>query len=296
MKKVRFIYNPYSGENTILYSIDKVIKVHQKHGYLIEPFRIDFNSSMADGLKDINKDHKYILIAGGDGTIDSVVNSMKELNINLPIGILPVGTANDFARLLKIPENIEDACEEILNSTPRKIDIGKINDKYFVNVASAGLFTEVAHKTDVNLKNTMGKLAYYVKGFEQIPNLRSIHIKADSAEYVFDEGMYLILVFNGKTAGSFNLAYKSEIDDGYLDVIIIKSVMIFDIINIFVKILLGEHLEEVNGVVYFKTKEVRVECDEDISSDIDGELGPSFPVDIKCIEGGLEILGFNAME
>ncbi len=291
MKKVKFIYNPYSGENIIIQNIDKVIKVHQKYGYLIEPFRIDFDCSVADGLKDINEDHQYILIAGGDGTIDSVVNAMKELNINLPIGILPVGTANDFAKYLDIPADIEEACEKIINSKARKVDLGKINDKYFVNVASAGLFTNVAHKTDVNLKNTIGKLAYYVKGIEQIPNFRSIHIKATSEECIFDEGMYLILVFNGKSAGNFNLAYKAEIDDGYLDVVIIKSVMIFDILNIFVKILLEEHLEDVNGLVHFKTKEIYIECDEDIASDTDGELGPSFPIDIKCVEGGLEVLG-----
>src|SRR3712207_8934790 len=77
-------------------------------------------------------------------------------------------------------------------------------------VASTGLFTDVSQKTDVNLKNTIGKLAYYVKGIEQIPSFRKLKIKVTSDHMEFDDNMYLMLVFNGKTAGNFHLAYKAE--------------------------------------------------------------------------------------
>jgi diacylglycerol kinase (ATP) len=295
MKKVKFIYNPFSGENSVISELDKVIEIHQKYGYAVVPFRISFDVSIYDAFADINQGYSYILIAGGDGTVDNVVNAMKEKKVNLPIGILPTGTANDFAKNISMPMDIEMACEKILNSQPKKTDVGSINNKYFINVASTGLFTDVSQKTDVNLKNTMGKLAYYIKGLEQLPNFRSLKIKVNSKEVQYDGYMYLMLIFNGQTAGNFKLAYKAEIADGLLDVIIIKAGHIKDIVSLFIKILRGDHLENSTELIYFKTDRLEIECYEDIVTDIDGEKGPDFPLVIECIKGGMELLGIEGI-
>ncbi|SKA84190.1 lipid kinase, YegS/Rv2252/BmrU family [Clostridium sp. USBA 49] len=293
MKKVKFIYNPYSGENTIIMDIDKVIAIHQKYGYNVIPFRISYEYEIYEAFEDVDNSYSYILIAGGDGTVDTVVNYMKKSNIDLPIGVLPVGTANDFAKFLGIPQDVSKACKQILNSNVKNVDIGKINDKYFVNVASTGLFTDISQKTSVALKNTIGKLAYYVKGIESIPNFRKIKIKVSSKEVEFDGEMYLMLIFNGRTAGNLKLAYKSEIDDGYLDVIIIKASSIVEISSLFIKMLKGEHLENASNLLYFKTDNLFIECHEDIVTDIDGERGPDFPLNISCVKGGLKVLGMK---
>ena len=129
---------------------------------------------------------------------------MKEKGLNLPIGILPVGTANDFGKFINIPQDIEEACKQILSSKPVKVDIGKINDRYFINVASTGLFTDVSQKTDVTLKNAIGKLAYYIKGIEELPNFRKLKIKLKSKEVDYNGEMYLMLIFNGQTAETLN--------------------------------------------------------------------------------------------
>lgn len=291
MNKVKFIYNPYSGENTIIGDIDRVIMSHQKKGYTVVPFRISYDCDISKAFEDIAEGYSYVLIAGGDGTVDTVVNQMKIRNIDLPIAILPTGTANDFAKFIGMPADVEEACEQILKSKVKKLDVGRINDKYFVNVASTGLFTDVSQKTDVNMKNTIGKLAYYVKGIEQLPNFRSLKIKVTSNEVEFDGEMYLMLIFNGKTAGNFKLAYKAEVDDGLLDVIIIKAMAIKDIVALFIKMLRGEHLEGQHGLVYFKTDKLEIECHEDIVTDIDGEKGPDFPLTVECVKDGIRVLG-----
>ncbi|MBK5241549.1 YegS/Rv2252/BmrU family lipid kinase [Clostridium sp.] len=291
MYKVKFIYNPYSGENTIASDLDKIIMIHQEHDYVIVPHRICHENPLSTAFFDIDKSYKYILIAGGDGTIDSVVNVMKEKEINLPIGIIPTGTANDFARYIGMSLDVEEACNQILKSKVKKVDIGKINHKYFMNVASTGLFTDVSQKTDMNLKNTIGKLAYYVKGLEQLPNFRKLKIKVTTDKECFDGNMYLMLVFNGQTAGNLKFAYKAKIDDGLLDVIIIKAGIMKNIINIFIKMVRNEYLENVEGIVYFKTNRLEVECFENIVTDIDGERGPDFPLIIECEKGGISVLG-----
>ena len=289
--KVKFIYNPYSGENLILSKLDKVISLHQEAGYTIVPYRITAGEDVGVALNDIKDgNYKYILIAGGDGTVDSVVNAMAKSGISLPIGILPVGTANDFSKFLGMPSDVEEACKQILSSEVKSVDLGSINDKYFVNVASTGLFTDVSLKTDVNLKNTIGKLAYYLKGLEELPNFRKLHVNILSKEVEFDGEMYLLLVFNGATAGNFNLATRADACDGLLDIIMFKAVQIYELLPLFIKVLKGEHLDS-NKVLYFKTDYLKVECHEDIVTDIDGEKGPDFPLEIKCIKGGLKILG-----
>lgn len=289
--KVKFIYNPYSGENLILSKLDKVISLHQEAGYTIVPYRITAGEDVGVALNDIKDgNYKYILIAGGDGTVDSVVNAMAKSGISLPVGILPVGTANDFSKFLGMPSDVEEACKQILSSEVKSVDLGSINDKYFVNVASTGLFTDVSQKTDVNLKNTIGKLAYYLKGLEELPNFRKLHVNILSKEVEFDGEMYLLLVFNGATAGNFNLATRADACDGLLDIIMFKAVQIYELLPLFIKVLKGEHLDS-NKVLYFKTDYLKVECHEDIVTDIDGEKGPDFPLEIKCIKGGLKILG-----
>ena len=289
--KVKFIYNPYSGENLILSKLDKVISLHQEAGYTVVPYRITAGEDVGVALSDIKDgNYKYILIAGGDGTVDSVVNAMAKSGISLPIGILPVGTANDFSKFLGMSSDVEEACKQILSSEVKSVDLGSINDKYFVNVASTGLFTDVSQKTDVNLKNTIGKLAYYLKGLEELPNFRKLHVNILSKEVEFDGEMYLLLVFNGATAGNFNLATRADACDGLLDIIMFKAVQIYELLPLFIKVLKGEHLDS-NKVLYFKTDYLKVECHEDIVTDIDGEKGPDFPLEIKCIKGGLKILG-----
>ena len=155
------------------------------------------------------------------------------------------------------------------------------------------MFTDVSQKINPDFKNYMGKVAYYITGIEETLHLRAFNIKVKSDEVEYKGKMYLMLVFNGKTAGNLNLAYKAKLDDGYLDVIIFKDMPIPKSIPVFINVLKGEHLDNLNedDILYFKTKEIYIECEDGLTTDIDGEKGPDFPLDIKCIEGGLEILG-----
>ncbi|MGL5692912.1 MAG: YegS/Rv2252/BmrU family lipid kinase [Peptostreptococcaceae bacterium] len=295
MKKVKLIYNPNSGERSIVNKLDLIIELYQMYGYLLVPFRISKNNKIKEAFEDIDISYHHILIAGGDGTIDTVLNAMKEVDIDLPIAILPSGTANDFANALSLPFDIKKSIEEIVNSTPKKIDIGKVNDKYFINVASAGMFTDVSQKISPELKNSMGKVSYYIKGIEEALHLRQFDIKVKSDELHYNGDMYLMLVFNGKSAGNINLAYKSQLDDGYLDVLIFKANPIQKSIPIFISTLKGEHLDHgsEDDLLYFKTKKIVVECNDELVSDIDGEKGPDFPLEIECIKDGIQILGIK---
>lgn len=295
MKKVKLIYNPNSGEKRISSNLDNIIQIYQSNGYIVVPYRISSEENSEKAFEGIDNTYHHILIAGGDGTIDRTINNMIELGIKIPIGVLPTGTANDFSKAIHMPFEISEAVHKIINSKPKKIDIGKINNKYFVNVASAGMFTDVSQRINPDLKNSIGRVSYYIKGIEEALHLRKFNISVDSQECSYNGDMYLMLIFNGKTAGNLNLAYKAELDDGYLDVIIFKAMPIPKSIPLIINLLKGDHLDNYSeeDLLYFKTKKIKIECSDDLVTDIDGEKGPDFPLEIECIKDGIEILGFT---
>lgn len=290
MKKALFIYNPLSGENKILNELDTVISIHQKYGFYVNPLRIDDNVDLEGFFKDYKGGYEHIVLAGGDGTVDSLVNILIKNNIDIPIGVLPMGTANDYANYIGMSSDVEEACRQILTLPAIDMDLGKVNDKYFINVLSTGFFTDISQRTDNDLKNSIGKLAYYLKSIQLLKDVRRTKIKIESEDYNYEGDMFIMMVFNGITSGGIKMAYKSVGNDGLLDVIILNGSMT-ELIPLAIKILKGDHLEKPKGLEYFQTKALKITCDEEIPSDIDGEKGPGFPMEISCVTGKLKVLG-----
>lgn len=293
MKKIKLIYNPFSGEGKILKYLDKIIKIFQDNGYNIIPFRISKDINLQEAFYDISiSDYSFIIGAGGDGTINKIINLMIKLNINLPLGILPIGTANDFAKLIQMPDNIEDACLKIINGTSNEIDLGKVNDKYFINVFSFGAFTDISQKTPTIQKNMLGKLAYYVNGVKELPALKFLDIELVGKDFSYFGPALIVFVFNGQTAGNINIAYKSKIDDGLLDIIIVKKDNLKNTFSSILDFLRGEHLENSADFIHLQSSSFSINCKQidEVTTDIDGESGPSFPLTISCLPQKFKVI------
>lgn len=291
MKKVKFIYNPFSGEGLVTKNLDTIIAKYQAKGYTIIPYRISTEQELSTAFTDIDSSFHHILGAGGDGTINQIINLMKEKKLDIPLAILPVGTANDFAKFIGMPSDIGEACEKILNGEVREIDLGKANDRYFINVFSFGLFTDISQKTPTHLKNILGKLAYYLNGIKELPSFRKLDIKVTSDEFSYEGNALIFFTFNGRTAGNINISYKSEINDGLLDVIILKGENLKLALLSFFEFFKSEHLEKPKDIVHFKSDNFTVEySDNSLNSDIDGEIGPTTPIHIACIKNGLKLI------
>ena len=289
MKKLKFIYNPYSGDGTLKNKLDYLIERFQKAGYMVVPFRSSDINTLEKAFFDIHEEYEAICVSGGDGTLSSVINIMASRKLSLPVGIFPFGTANDFAVHLNIPKDIEACCEIIEKGRIKKVDIGRVNDSYFLNVCSAGLLTDVAYKTDTNMKNALRKLAYYMKGIEEIPRFTPFKMRLQYGNNVIEDNFLLFLILNGSSAGGFNrLAPYAKIDDGLMDVIAIKNANITNILALFLKILRGEHIGDPN-LYHFQTDKLMIACDGSCETDIDGERGPSIPLDIEVKKHFLKV-------
>lgn len=290
-KEAILLYNPKAGHRTIKFQIDGIAQHLQELGYSLRLYRSarpgDIKEYIIDRITEDNTD--LILIAGGDGTVNECITGMGIKNIDIPILILPVGTANDFANSAGIPTKIEETLNLINEGTLEYVDIGKVNEKYFVNVCNMGLFSGVSHTVDLEMKKRFGRLAYYFKGFEEVQNYQAMDMTIKTDNEVLNEKYILVLVFNGKGAGGMlKLAKDADIQDGKFNLVCIKNVDFFEVPGLFLKVLQGEHLED-SRVDYFTTSRAKIEChNQDAAgthfiTDVDGEEGPAFPLDIQVL-------------
>lgn len=286
MKKAILLYNPKAGNRQIINYLDFITERLQELDYELRLYRSTCKGSIKQYIEDHidERNTDLIIISGGDGTINECINGMVKKNIDIPILILPLGTANDFAYSAHISSNIEEAINLLEKGEIKYVDIGKVNDAYFINVCNMGLFSGISHIVDLELKKKFGKLAYYVKGFEELQNYQSMELEIQLPEKKICNDYILILIFNGKAAGGFTkLAKNASIVDGEFDVIGIKKVEMHDIPKLFLKVLQGEHLTDSN-IDYWVTNKINIACkneEKGFITDIDGEEGPKFPLDIE---------------
>lgn len=266
--KILLIYNPSAGNHTFKNNLDSIMEKFQANGYLVHPFRLGHGISLDEFFQRIDPlEYKKLLIAGGDGTINQVLNAMLNNGINIPVGIYPAGTANDFAQNFNLPASVDEITDVYTRENYTYADIGKINDRYFINAASLGCLVDVSQK----------------KGIEEFQKLKSVRIRVESDQFVFDGDVYFMLIMNGTSVGGFKkIAPLSVYNDGLLDIYLFKKCPLIDLMALVGKALKGEH-EESPHVVYFQASELTVHCDENIGTDIDGEKGSDFPLNIRVL-------------
>ena len=276
------LYNTSSGRGQIESHIENIKAIFREAGIDIQPKRIDFSKNPFDELEGT----ELVVICGGDGTINFVINAMKNKGLDLEIGVIPTGTANDFAGAIGMNSNIIIAAQQIAHGKVRRVDCGKVNDKYFVNILSFGVLTTTSQHTSDREKHIVGRLAYLRTGVVDLLNMHSmpLTIRCNGEEHKFEAVMFL--AFNGNSAGQFKLAPSSKIEDGMLDILILdydntaKTCwnMMHYIIN-----------HESGAVHHFRCNKLEVYCNTEEHTDIDGQPGPQMPLNIECVAGALKI-------
>jgi len=283
-------YNPDSGHKFFREMLDDIIKTFNEHNLALIPYRLTDETLLERYIDMIDwKSVKKVIIAGGDGTLHVIINAMLNAGINKPIAIFPVGTANDFAQYFKLPTTIDEMVEIALKDKYASSDLGIINGEYFINIASFGNLVDISQKVNNQVKNTIGSLAYYLKGIEEIPKVRPFRASFEMKEVTLDEEIYFALIMNGSSAGGFRkIAPYSDVNDGLLDLILFKKCPVIEYVPLVVKILNGEHPTS-TAITYLQTDHVIINCDLDINSDLDGELGPQFPLDISISKQKIKV-------
>lgn len=293
MKKVKIIYNPSSGRQTIERRLDRLCKMLLDDGYTISKFITQKkDDAKMETIKTCNEDWDLIIVSGGDGTVNEVATGIANSSRKIPVAILSSGTVNDFANYMKIPQNIIGFYDMIKREKTIDVDLGRVNDDYFVNVAAGGLLSNVGFQVPAETKMVLGRLAYYIEGLKEITlqNFEPIKLNIQSDEYTQNTEVLLFIISNSSSIGGFKkLAPKADVLDGLLDVILIKRSGVQDLASIFFSIFSGEHINHPN-VIYFKSKNIKLSTEQNISIDIDGEYGGKLPATFEIVPKAFKIM------
>ena len=213
-----------------------------------------------------------MIAAGGDGTVNEVVNGVAGTDWRGPLGIIPLGTANDFALGLGLPEDVAAAFEVARSGSDREVDLAQVNDRWFINVSTGGVAATATGDTPQDTKRLLGPLAYLVTGVQKLPDLEplSVQISAGAGEEFAGEIM-MYAVGNGRRTGAGSqVTPEAELDDGELDVLIVPGMTRMEFMALAPRIRAGSHLSD-SRIRYFRTDELTVESGRDLSVNADGE-------------------------
>ena len=283
MKQAVFLYNTQSGKGKVARSVEAICTVFRAYGYEIEPRLIDFSANPFDGNETID----LMVVAGGDGTVNYVVNAMKGKGLDIPVGVVPSGTANDFARALGMSCEPLEAARQIASGSIDRVDVGCVNGLWFVNIFSFGIFTTTSQRTPDKRKHRIGKLAYIIEGVKEFRSMHAVPLEIEADGERFDLRSLMVLIFNGETAGGFHLARRSSIKDGLFDCILLEKKNFFRSTLAMCRYLAGGQPKIVRHL-QAQTIDIRSTVNE--PTDVDGQKGAEFPLHIECIAGGLRIM------
>jgi len=213
-----------------------------------------------------------VIAAGGDGTLNEVVNGVMREDWPGRIGLIPLGTANDFAAGMEIPTDLEGAFDVALAGAPRSVDVARVNDRYFVNVSTGGFGATATEETPAESKSLLGPWAYVITGMKKFAELRPSRARFENAgAEAYDGEVMLFAVGNAKrTGGGTLLTPRADVADGELDVVIVPGMARMDFVALLPDLRAGTHLDNPD-ILYFRTTHLVVKSEAPLSVNADGE-------------------------
>lgn len=274
MKKLLLLLNPVSGKLLARTEFFDIVNIFCKAGYTVTTHMTQFVGHGMQLAKEAHaQGYEFVVCCGGDGTLNEVITGLLRAQTPLPLGYIPTGSTNDFARTLKIPTSPILAAESILAKNSVSIDVGCFNqDRYFAYIASFGAFSSVSYSVPQDIKNKFGHFAYVLEGLKNIPLIQSyvVTVFADGQKI---EGEFIFGAVTNTTSVAGIVKIKSSIvdlQDGLFEIILVKNPKTPNDLN---KILTGITNSNFNNdmFIFLKARNIEFHMPEKIFWTLDGE-------------------------
>lgn len=304
-KRARLIYNPAAGREEVEENLPDILNIYEEAGYQTSAFRTtkENNSAMNEARRVVQEGIDLLIVAGGDGTIYEAINGIADLEDRPLVAVLPAGTANDYARALRLPQdNLVEAARAITKGSRSPMDIGRIqfSDKirYFSNIAAAGHITEVTYEVSPQMKSIFGYLAYITKGVEFLPRLGPVDV-----EVVYNDGVYkgpatlIGIALTNAVAGFDYVAPDTIPGDGKFTLIIVKTSRWTNMMRLVAQLInQGKHIDN-DDIIYVKTDKIYLETTNtnELMINLDGEYGGDTPVVLENLQQHIDFVSNEKM-
>ena len=268
-----------NAEQPAVETLREVVEALREAGHEVHP-RLTFEK--ADATRQAREvaglGCELVVAAGGDGTLNEVVNGLHEFALTAGadarpprLGVIPLGTANDFAGSLQIPPDIPLAMDVAVRGHARPVDVAMVNDRCFINVSTAGFGAEATEETSDEIKNALGPLAYVITGVRKFATLEPSEARFTDGELIHEGGFLLFAVGNGGRTGGGNwLTPRADLADGKLDLCIVLEMSRVEFMRLLPDLRTGKHLGHPR-VIYRQVERVEIDSVEELSVNADGE-------------------------
>lgn len=278
--KAKLIVNPASGGET---GLDHLPAMNARLRETLPSLDIVITTGEGDamdaGRRAVLEGYDRIFVAGGDGTLNETLNGLAAVEGGLgavTLAVIPLGTGNDFATALGLPDEPEAAIDCLLAGRVQAIDVGRLNDRCFLNVSAGGFIAEVSEAVPSKLKTVLGKLAYLVGGAQVLVDFEPVRAElratADDGDPVPPSAtLHAFAVCNSRLIGGGRLiAPHAIIDDGWLDVCLIHTMPTLEFLALLRRVSEGEHVED-SRVTYFRSRGLELAFDRRLAVNTDGQ-------------------------
>lgn len=274
MKRMLFVYNPMAGKEQIRNKLSDIIQVFCRAGFEITIFATQGREDATRVVAEKGMDYDYVVCSGGDGTMNEVAAGLMQLENRPVCGYIPAGTVNDFASTLKIPRIMKKAAELITQGSVFKCDMGQFNDRYFTYVSGFGAFTEVSYQTPQEMKNALGKAAYFIEALKHITEIKVHRMKVEYDDVVIEDDFILGLVSNSVSVAGYKAYSKMNImmDDGLFEVLFIRSIRNPLELQAALNALITRKFD-CERILQFSTSRLAITSEDDVQWTLDGEDG-----------------------
>ena len=227
-----------------------------------------------------------VFVMGGDGTVNEGICGLAEEEYRPKFGIIPLGTVNDVGRALGIPLNPEAAIRMLPKAVTKELDIGKVNESYFIDVIAIGKIPEAVKNVGADQKTRLGSLAYFIEGAKAFNNSQSYSFKLALDDEIIEQESSLVLIALTNSVGGFeNMLPNAKTDDGYLHLIALKGKTLMDKVKLIPKVISG-NAADANETLYRKFKSGKIaitEEDTQLISNIDGDEGYELTLTLQVL-------------
>ena len=293
MRTGLLVYNPDSGRTTVPDYLDDLLAHSLNLGLQLIPVRLSRSPENSDFLiKMICVPWvEFIIVSGGDGTLSSLARFVLTYRPSLPMGVIPSGTSNDFADSLHIPADVWDCINIVAENNIVNLDVGRVNgDRIFLSTCAAGMFVNISFTTNSQLKKNLGLLAYYISALGELPNIRPFSLKVEADSVIMEDNFLLFLLINGSQAAGFtNLYPKAEMNDGYMDLLLIGDVPPLDLPNLLVEIINRENIDNGRWLKRLRARHFKFSSAQPLITTLDGEEGLPLPFEVEIMPQALNV-------
>lgn len=292
MRKGLLLYNPYSGAQNVPKYLDDLLAYGLKRGLLLVPLRLDGAPEAQDFLIKLLQEPwvEFVIASGGDGTLGGVARLLLRERPQLPMGIIPSGTCNDFAESLHLPTAPFDCLDIIAEGFSVGLDVGLVNgERIFLSTCAAGMFVNISFNTSSQLKKSLGPLAYYFSALGELHKIRSFPLRIETESEVIQDDFLLFLLINGSQAAGFAKLYsKARMHDGLMDLLLIRNVPRFELPNLLIE-LLNRESGDGKFFKHIRAAHFKLTTEAELMTTQDGERGLPLPLDIQVLPSALKV-------